>query len=232
MKTNQDPLTLLNQADWKRIQLKLLEYAGFKIGRLKWRTGQGVLPKGLSMEDIVIGAVQKTFEGAQAAMNDGAARESAPGVRRWNPESAPDLLEFLKAVVDSDVSHLVSSEEHRLTNYHAQATAEEARDAIERLPSQASDNPEQSLLRREREAQEEGFGEYFVELTSAFAHDPPVQKVLASYREQSLKSETIKPAAVARDTGMPIEEVRNAIKRLRRRVLTTRDHVFSEGALG
>jgi hypothetical protein len=220
-----EPLTLLNQADWKRIQLKLLEYACFKIGRLKWRTGQGILPKGIAPEDIVVGAIQKTYEGATT-------HETGPGIRRWNPDTAPDLLDYLKAVVDSDVNHLVSSEEHRLTNYHAQATPEEASEAIERLVSPGISNPEESLLRRERESSEDGFVEFFNELQASFAHDPAVQKVLSSYREQSLKSETIKPAAVARDTGMDIEEVRNAIKRLRRRIMSSKEKIFAEGALG
>jgi hypothetical protein len=219
------PLTLLNQADWKRLQLKLLEYACFKAGRLKWRTGRGTLPKGLSPEDLVIGAIQKTYEGAMG-------HEQGPGVRHWNPETAPDLLDFLKAVVDSDVNHLVSSEEHRLTNYHAQSTPEEASDAIDRLVSHSGSDPEESLLARERESSKEGIADFFGELHAAFAHDPAVQTVLASYREQAMKSDTIKPAAVARDTGLQIEEVRNAIKRLRRRVLMNKDRLLAEGALG
>lgn len=203
----------------------MLEYACFKIGRLKWRTGKDTLPKGLSPEDLVIGAIQKTFEGALA-------RGSGPGIRRWNPETAPDLLDYLKSVVDSDVNHLVSSEEHRLTNYHAQSTPEEASEAIERLVSDSHENPEQSLLRRERETAEDGFAEYFQELNASFAHDPAVQRVLASYRKQSLMSETIKPAVVARETGMPIEEVRNAIKRLRRKVMMNKERLLAEGAIG
>jgi hypothetical protein len=224
---NHEPLALLNKADWKRLQLKLLEYACFKTGRLKWRTGRDTLPKGLSPEDLVIGAIQKTYEGAMG-------RESGPGIRRWNPETAPDLLDFLKSVVDSDVNHLVSSEEHRLTNYHAQATAEEASDAIDRLVARNSADPEQALLERERAGTgaDDGYADFFNELQAAFAGDPPVQLVLSSYREQSLKSDTIKPAAVARDTGMHIEEVRNAIKRLRRRVLMNREKLLAEGALG
>jgi hypothetical protein len=225
MNTIKEPLTLLNQADWKNIQLKLLEYACFKAGRLKWRTGKDTLPKGLSPEDLVVGAIQKTYEGAIS-------HETGPGIRRWNPETSPDLLDFLKSVVDSDVNHLVSSEEHRLTNYHAQSTPEEAADAIDRLVSDNQADPEQYLLRSEHERNEDGFVDYFNDLHESFAHDPQVQKVLVSYREQSMKSETIKPAAVARETGMQIEEVRNAIKRLRRRVMTGKDRLFAEGAIG
>ena len=54
MPTAGQALSLLNQADWRVLQLKLLEYALFKIRRLNWRTGGEVLPKGLSAEDLVI----------------------------------------------------------------------------------------------------------------------------------------------------------------------------------
>ena len=100
-------------------------------------------------------------------------------------------MEYLKSVIDSDVNHLVSSEEHRLTNYHGQSTPDEASAAIQQLVSEGQDKPEQTLLRRERESSEENFIEYFNSLYASFAHDPAVQSVLTSYREQSLMNEKI-----------------------------------------
>jgi hypothetical protein len=210
-------LALLNAADWRRLQLKLLEYALFKVRRLSWRTGREVLPKGHSAEDLVIIAIQKTFEGAH--------REPGPGetgIRRWNPESCPDLLTFLKSVVDSDVYHLVTSDEHRMTDYGS-----EVQDwgAPRELESEHARTPEELFLKKSEDGARaaDDFDGFFQELLDEFREDREVTLVLLSYREQSMRERGIKPAQVAREMGLPIEDVRNAIKRMRRKILGIRE---------
>jgi hypothetical protein len=204
-------LELLTQADWKYLQLKMLEYTMFKIGRLHWRTPRGALPKGMTAEDVVIGAIQKTFEGARPSTSNAA---SAPGIRKWNPETCPELLDFLKSVIDSDVSHLVASEEHRLTRYSETGEPEDWTD--HRM------SPEEALLSREAEKESERAEGFIESLFDEFKDDPEVCLVLTSYRQQALRDVTIKPANVAAETGLEIETVRNAIKRLRRKILQSR----------
>lgn len=90
----------LHAQDWDYLSVKLLRYALMKVQRLGWVTGSGGnpnLPKGLSAEDLACEAITRVFE----------------GTRSWNPDKEPDLFKFLCDVVDSLVSHLVNSEEHK-----------------------------------------------------------------------------------------------------------------------
>ncbi|NMA26133.1 MAG: hypothetical protein GX934_00010 [Burkholderiales bacterium] len=90
----------LNAQDWNFLSVKLERYALMKVQRLAWVTGGGDnpnLPKGLSAEDLAVEAITRVLEGK----------------RSWNPDKEPDLFKFLCDVVDSLVSHLVNSEEHR-----------------------------------------------------------------------------------------------------------------------
>jgi hypothetical protein len=194
------------EANWKFLQLKMLEYTMFKTGRLRWRTPSGSLPRGLSPEDLVVGAIQKTFEGARAGA-------SGPGIRRWNPATCPDLLDFLKSVIDSDVGHLVTSEEHRMTQYSE--TGEQAE-----LPDHGR-NPEEHLIHREDEREAARLEGYLDSLQEEFKDDREVCLVLQSYLEQARRGASVKPATVVKETGLPIEVVRNAIKRMKRRVLSS-----------
>jgi DNA-directed RNA polymerase specialized sigma24 family protein len=90
----------LNAQDWDYLSVKLLRYALMKVRRLGWATGSGEnpnLPNGMSAEDLACQAITRVFE----------------GTRSWNPDKEPDLFKFLCDVVDSLVSHLVNSEEHK-----------------------------------------------------------------------------------------------------------------------
>lgn len=89
---------LLEKLDWEEITLELIDYANIRTRRLKWRTeSNSDLPQGKRAEDIVQEAILQTFKGK----------------RKWNPEKYPDILIFLKLVINSIVSHLVNSQNHK-----------------------------------------------------------------------------------------------------------------------
>ena len=92
-----DVLERLEAANWEYIALALTDYALFKVRRLKWRTGdKESLPKGMTVGDLAYNAIKEVWSGD----------------RRWNPTESPDLLAYLKSVVDSLVNHLVNSADH------------------------------------------------------------------------------------------------------------------------
>lgn len=209
-------LPLLHGANWKFIQLKLMEYALFKIARLSWRTPDGSLPRGLTAEDIVVQAIQKTFEGATPEA------DASTGARRWNPQKQPNLLDFLKAVVDSDVSHLVNSEEHRVVKHYEPQDFERHAGAA-RLPgSDSAAHAERQMIQNEEERARTEELDWVSSIESAFEDDPEVLLILSSYRRQAEEEDQVKPQQVAEDTGLPIETVRNGIKRMRRKLFALR----------
>lgn len=207
-------LSLLHGANWKFIQLKLMEYALFKIARLSWRTPDGSLPRGLTADDLVVQAIQKTFEGA--TINDPA----TAGARRWNPQKQPNLLEFLKAVIDSDVNHLVHSEEHRIVKHY------EPQDFERHAGAAATPHAERQLIQGEEDRTRQEELDWIASIEGEFQDDPEVLLILSSYRRQAEEEDQVKPQQVAEDTDLPIETVRNGIKRMRRKLFALRKESF------
>src|SRR5215470_11842182 len=96
-------------ASWEAIGVQLTAYAIHKARNLQWRTGRAdLLAAGFSPEDVAAEAVRRVLD----------------GTRSWDPQRG-DLLSYLRAVVDSLMSHLVTSFDNRM---------------LERLPD-AIDNP-------------------------------------------------------------------------------------------
>jgi hypothetical protein len=180
----------LQKANWREFYPALLKHARRKVSRLAWKSGSDLLPKGHSAEDLALIAIQKTFE----------------GTRRWDSASSPDLLAHLKSVIDSEVHHLVTSEEHRITDYGSESDPNHA------------DTPERLYLVREERRPERSYEAFMKGLHEDFKDDPEVKALLESFEAQSRASPGIRPALVAEERGIPIPGVRNAIKRLRRRV--------------
>ena len=91
-----DVLERLRAADWERIFLSLTAYAVTRSSRLYLVKGGGELPQGHRPSDIAHNAVQLVFEGE----------------RHWDPDAHPDLLRYLKGVVSSLVSNLITGADH------------------------------------------------------------------------------------------------------------------------
>ncbi len=98
----------LKQQPWEDIILKLDAYALSKARRKYWPSGSKdgqTLLGGCSPQDIAREAVRRVFEGN----------------RKWNPEKDPNILKYLKGVIDSILSSMVESAENKevrvLTSY-------------------------------------------------------------------------------------------------------------------
>ena len=89
----------LKNSNIAELTIRLTGYAVYKIGQLTWegRRGCGLLPGGISPEDLVQQAFTKALEGQ----------------RVWDPVRCPSIYKFLAGIIRSDISTIVEGQEHR-----------------------------------------------------------------------------------------------------------------------
>lgn len=188
-------LDLLEKTDWKRIHLQLEEYALYKAKRLHWRSGiYRDLPQGKTPKDIAQEAIEKTL-----------AEE-----RNWDPEKQPDILAFLKSVVDSLINHLVQSQNHRkLQPLPENGDGNIREDIVQEWNPNPPLNPEEELLNKE---EEERADRIMSMMFDAVAGDADLEIILDARTEGCVKAEEI-----AETKNMDIKKVYNLIKKLKRK---------------
>src|SRR5262245_15828179 len=87
----------MSESELTEMILRLGRYTLRESNRLQWRTGDSVeLPGGETIDSIVSLALEKTLSGE----------------RRWDPQSHPNLIEFLMDVIDSLLYHLATGKEN------------------------------------------------------------------------------------------------------------------------
>jgi DNA-directed RNA polymerase specialized sigma24 family protein len=195
----------LQEADWKTIGIRLAAYARWKARNLRWRTGQtDELAKGKTPEDIAAEAIEKVLN----------------GTRVWDPQAKPDLLEYLKGVVDSDLSHLAVSEDNvRQRRLWENEEGEELRDKAEfealrhdlsGVVTQQPANPEDAAGGSDEDTEEKRIDQLFASVSG----DRELTEVL----ELMLEGET-KPQGIAERLQTSVTDIYNRLKRIRRRAL-------------
>jgi hypothetical protein len=98
---NNDKKGKLDSYDWESISRVLLDHTLLKVNKAYWRSGRANLPGGNQVKDIVVDSIGAVYLGE----------------RNWNPEDEPDIVEYLKGVVDSKVSHLLERYDHKHQQY-------------------------------------------------------------------------------------------------------------------
>ena len=208
---NQEQLVKFQDADWPVIQLELRKYAEKKVAAKKWRTGS-FLPKGMEAPDIACLAVVKTLNGI-IGVDDGNGR------RAWNETENPTLLEHLMDAVDSEVSNLVLSKEHKRHNYSAKLNSEEAAARLEEEVDEACESASaedrfEALGASAKDA--ELFCQFRDRLFKALENDEDGTFLLMAYEELSKDGKPVKPQQAADHLKMSIADIRNVVKRVRR----------------
>ncbi|MFQ6043791.1 MAG: hypothetical protein ACE5PV_23300, partial [Candidatus Poribacteria bacterium] len=133
------------------------------------------------------------------------------GDRRWNPDKNPDLLRYLKSVVDSLVSHLVESEDHKRLQYFPET--EDGVDLEDVLPlaavslSRRPKIPEEEFLEKEREEQ------VLSEIFAAVNGDVELEALF-----EALMEGYTKPAEIAQAWNRDVKDVYRLVRKLRRRI--------------
>ncbi len=172
-------LDLLKNQDWETIILNLTAYAVYKVQRLSWQTGKDSLPGGRQAEDLAFDAIEKVYKGE----------------RSWDPTKQPVLLTYLKSVVDSLVSHLVESTEHK----QRQQIGDEAENGVFDPPDQQSPMALDELFA----------ADLMGRLWDKVKGDEDVELVLCC-----IEDEMSKPQDISAALQIPIERIYKAKKKL------------------
>ena len=180
--------------DWEEILERLTRHAHYKLLRLVWRgvpfSRGGAPPGGVEAADLASEAIVDFLDGR----------------RKRDPEVQPDLLTFLKGVVDSKVSHLVESVENVST---ARLTEGQERGGVQAIGHSSS----ATVAASELIIDQEGLEQFRLRIWREIEDDNLAIQILDCY-EAGLK----KPAEMAEAIGVEVEEIYNAQKRLRRKV--------------
>ncbi|MBI2336511.1 MAG: hypothetical protein HYU97_07095 [Deltaproteobacteria bacterium] len=190
-------LELFLNTDWKGDVLpRLTKFTEKWVRIYSWST-KGSLPKGLEIKDIVMGAIEKTLAGLDEA-------ELKKGIRRWNAEKCPNLLEFLMGIVRSDLSALAKSHDHQRTD-----RSEGEDDEVSKIVDVDSLSDEESYSTTNSR-----YEELMAALQPRIANDEEVQQVVTAMEELINSAEEPTSEAVMQLTGFQYVQYRNARRRL------------------
>jgi hypothetical protein len=188
---------------YERLTDRLIkELIAFSIKRsreLRWRTGNTMeLPGGETPQSVVSLAIVRAVE----------------GTRRWDPETHPDLGLYLKGVIRSLLNHLATSREN--TMFEAASDSHDADDlevtdlsGAEWLTSSPI-TPEERLLAEERFEAERWAASI---LDRASSEDADVFAIVKAMRNGCDPRSDME---LSRESGLAVENVRKAKKRLNR----------------
>lgn len=182
--------------DINALATEALAYALGRGKQLAWGSGNARIGSRVVAEDVAAEAVASLF---------GAAR----GARKWNPETAPDVMQYLRSTINSLLSNqLKSSEERARPLGHSAARVAD------------TDDPERIAIARAEEQWQQQFEDRFLE------HVLEDRELLDLWTAME-KVESDKPAQLAEVLGVAVRKVDNLKKRLRslaRRIWNEMDH--------
>lgn len=179
----------LTDAQWTELVERLTLHAESKMRKLYWRglaSGKGGKPPGAVGPDDMAAESITDF---------------LEGRRVWNKSAEPELLRFLMDVIDSKVNHLAEKLENRVTRESESGTAEPPAARLVRH------SPAPDVLLMESEA----LGRLRTAMIDGIGKDEIAGKVF-----DCLDADITKPSEMAEVLGIPIADVNNAQKRLRR----------------
>jgi hypothetical protein len=187
----------MNQ-DWKKIALELGDYVQIKVRKLYWRTCcDEVLPKCESPESLVYEAIEKVLSDE----------------RKWDPDKHPDLIKYLKSIIDSRVNHLALSLDNKLLRQIP--TTENGKNIDDILISKTTKKkteiektPEELLLEKEKAKHD---NEIFNELIASINDD---EELLLLY--DCFEKGIEKPEEIAKVTGLDITKIYQLRRKLDR----------------
>jgi len=196
-------LERIRTANWKEIAEDLLKYATAKVRRRRWRTGNREdLAKGWKANDLVNEAVKRMLAGK----------------RQWNPEKDPDLLLYLRNVIDSLVSNLAKDKDNRLVTYIPEEAGRDPEEMLNRAPA---GSPHAEYLSPTSPLIEDGITEsrtatpeeesLLEEIFTAAGKNPELQSVVDAIMDGNGK-----PTLIATATGLDVERVYQLLRTLRR----------------
>lgn len=203
MRDAHQALAQMSEADLGNMIKELGRYA-LSVSRSKprWRTdGPTHLPRGESVESIVSLAFEKVLSGE----------------RVWNPDKEPDLKTYLMGVIDSLLSHLSRHKDNTAVIAMPETAEHIDRGVAVDWQAQPLADPETALLVQEQKRYEA----QAVQLLLDTSRDDPV--VLHIIR--AMQAGHAKAGEIAEVLGIAVIEVYNAMKRLDRKIVRTREQL-------
>lgn len=197
---SKETLDSLSAFPWEEMIPRLLYYASHKAKKKRWKSiFDGHLPEGKEVQDVVSHAIEKIFSGE----------------RKWNHLEQPDLFQYLKSIIDSDLSHLATGLENRIlvseTGIDGKSVdkGDSRTTFIDTIKSPAPD-PEMHSINQEDEARSESFFFGFYE----FLADKPLLQGMIECIDDGIA----KKADMAQKLSVPVQEIYNASKQLKRKL--------------
>ena len=179
-KGTENGINLFSEEELDNLITRLTKHVNYEVKKKFWYTGHEGLPKGKTVEDIVQDAIFKVISGK----------------RSWNRQKVSDIFQLLKGVVESDLSNLVTSSEHRSLIPH--------NGEIKKFDkNSAFPDPEKELQAKE-------FKDKLIDLVVEKGEEE-LLSVLGC-----VEKDITKPREIASQTGLKITDVNNAQKKLRR----------------
>ena len=219
-------LELLEDANWDTMIPNLLDFAEKCVASYSWNTAEG-LPEGKTTEDIVYEMISKTI----ASAKDPDRKKGKKGQRFWDPETVPDLGYFLKQAIKSEIWKLLNSLEHKSVNYNDLVPSGELESIIDKQVEDSSvippkPGPEEVAI--ELETNNELFDRCWEKLEAEINDVPMAEDVLTAYRVFAEDHEFVSNKMISEELGITIEDVRNVLKKIRRRARKIYEGEFGE----
>ena len=195
-------LTQMSEADLGRMIKELGRYAlGVSRSKAYWRTNDPMnLPRGESVDSIVSLAFEKVLTGE----------------RQWDPNKEPELKKYLMGVIDSLLSHLSRHKDNTILTAMPE-TAEPGDHQESGWQAQPPADPETALVLREQRQYEAQAVQLLLDTSQ---DDPLVADII-----RTMQAGHAKAGEIAQVLGIPVTEVYNAMKRLDRKIVRTRERL-------
>ncbi len=201
----------ITESEWDMLVLNLTRYTIYEMDRKTWMHRR--IPNGLTPEDLALEAIADFLDRK----------------RTWNYEKQPNLLYFLKSVVDSKISHLFELDDYKRTQpFPMTEEGQEVEEMLDKANPAAdhacyspikSLNPEEILLKKEEKQGDEAVVRMLIDL---IAGDKELETLF------DLICDGLKPAEIAAKMRINVKEVYNLKKRLDRKCRELRATIKSK----
>lgn len=192
----------LQNADWATIGKEMLVFTIYRAQLYRWRSGDAqILALGRTPEDIVQEVIEKTISGE----------------RHWDPSLGP-LVPWLKDQIKSILDALCKSAANRYEQMtlaeHPEPFTEEPGD----LQPATDPNTIEASIPGMREQVEKRFelDEQIDQVFDVVSTQPELEEIVVAI----LDGCEAKPRYLAEKIGVPVSEINNRLKRLRRQVIS------------
>lgn len=176
------------EKDPDKLAVLLFAYAFRYAASVGWKAQDRAIARGEGVEDIV--------QDALASLHGG-----EPD-RRWDPEKTPDPMDHLRSFVNSRLSSLARSYDHKKVKFPVDP--EQHRDP---------DNPESLVMEKQGQQEQDAWWERAKDL---LLDEILGDELLLSMHDLMEMEEIDKPAELAARLNLPVETIKNAKKRMKR----------------